>query len=44
VKIEEARAAAIHAVEARVEFWDGVLAALPSQKNLSAQQEATCLN
>ncbi len=44
VKIEEARAAAIHAVEARVEFWDGVLAALPSQKNLSAQREATCLN
>ncbi|OYY94146.1 MAG: heme oxygenase [Hydrogenophilales bacterium 28-61-23] len=32
VKLAEARAAAIRAVEARVEFWDGVLAALPSQK------------
>lgn len=31
VKIEEARAAAIHAVEARMAFWDGVLLALPSQ-------------
>lgn len=36
--IAEARAAAIHAVEARMAFWDGVLAALPSQ------QEASCLN
>ncbi|MBF0219557.1 MAG: DUF3050 domain-containing protein [Gammaproteobacteria bacterium] len=30
-KIAQARAAAVCAVEARVEFWDGVLAALPSQ-------------
>lgn len=44
VKIAEARAAAMHAVEARVEFWDGVLAALPSQVNKTTQQEAACLN
>ena len=31
VKIAEARAAAVRAVEARIEFWDGVLAVLPSQ-------------
>jgi len=37
-KLAEARAAAIRAVEARVAFWDGVLAALPSR------QEAACLN
>lgn len=43
-KIVEARAAAIRAVEARVEFWDGVLAALPSRMNQSAKQEAVCLN
>jgi len=36
VKIAEARAAAIQAVEARVEFWNGVLAALPSQIKKSA--------
>jgi hypothetical protein len=32
VKIAEAREAAIRAVEARIEFWDGVLAVLPSQQ------------
>lgn len=37
-KIAEAREAAVRAVEARMEFWDGVLAALPSK------QEAPCLN
>lgn len=31
VKIEQAKAAAERAVAARVEFWDGVLAALPSR-------------
>jgi hypothetical protein len=35
-KIAEARAAAIRAVEARMEFWDGVLAALPSQQEIAA--------
>ena len=44
VKVAEARAAAIQAVEARVEFWDGVLAALPSQINKSIRQETPCLN
>jgi hypothetical protein len=44
VKITEARNAAIRAVEARVEFWDGVLAALPNSKNKTTQQEATCPN
>lgn len=38
-KIAEARAAAIMAVEARIEFWDGVLAQLPSQ-----QEKALCPN
>ena len=38
-KIAEARTAAILAVEARMEFWDGVLAVLPSQK-----ETATCPN
>lgn len=38
-KLEEARAAAIRAVEARMEFWDGVLAVLPSH-----QEIATCPN
>ena len=37
--IAEARAAALRAVEARSEFWDGVLAALPSQ-----QETAPCRN
>lgn len=31
-KAAEARAAAIRAVEARIDFWDGVLAVLPSQQ------------
>lgn len=34
-KIAEARAAAIRAVEARMEFWDGVLAVLPSRLETS---------
>ncbi|MEW5769514.1 MAG: DUF3050 domain-containing protein [Pseudomonadota bacterium] len=38
-KIAEARDAAIRAVEARMEFWDGVLAVLPSQK-----EKMPCLN
>ena len=38
-KVAEARAAAVSAVEARMEFWDGVLTALPSQ-----QEIATCPN
>jgi hypothetical protein len=42
-KIAEARAAAIRAVEARVEFWDGVLAVLPSSQT-THEQEAACLN
>lgn len=37
-KVAEARDAAVRAVEARMEFWDGVLTALPSR------QEAACLN
>jgi len=32
VKEAEARAAAVSAVDARIAFWDGVLAVLPSQK------------
>lgn len=32
MRIAEAREAAIMAVEARIEFWDGVLAVLPSQQ------------
>ncbi len=31
VRIREAEAAAVAAIEARIRFWDGVLAALPSQ-------------
>jgi hypothetical protein len=38
-KIAEARAAAIRAVDARMAFWDGVLAVLPSQR-----ENATCRN
>ena len=44
LKIEEGRSAAIQAVEARVEFWNGVLAALPSQLKKNALQETACLN
>jgi hypothetical protein len=36
VKVEQARLAAIRAVEARIQFWDGVLAALPSQQETPA--------
>jgi hypothetical protein len=38
-KIAEARAAAVEAVDARIAFWDGVLAALPSQ-----QEKNLCLS
>lgn len=38
-RVAEARAAAIMAVEARIEFWDGVLAQLPSQ-----QEKTLCPN
>ncbi len=41
VKLAEAREAAVSAVEARMEFWDGVLAALPSQIRA---REAACPN
>jgi len=37
-RIDEARAAGIRAVEARIEFWDGVLATLPSQQ----KEPSTC--
>ena len=40
-KHEEARVAAVRAVEARIAFWDGVLAALPSQVE---KKEAVCPN
>lgn len=40
-RIGEAREAAIRAVDARVEFWNGVLAVLPSQ---NIAKEATCRN
>jgi hypothetical protein len=39
-KIAEAKAAAIRAVEARLEFWDGVLTVLPSQQ----EQKVLCPN
>jgi hypothetical protein len=35
-KIAEAREAALRAVQARIEFWDGVLAVLPSQRETAA--------
>jgi len=38
-RLAEARAAAIRAVEARIEFWDGVLAVLPSR-----QETLSCPN
>ena len=44
IRIAEAREAAVRAVEARIEFWDGVLAALPSQNNETRPQEASCPN
>lgn len=41
VRIAEARDAAVRAVEARLAFWDGVMAVLPSQL---AKLETTCPN
>ena len=35
-KWQEAEAAALHAVDARLQFWDGVMHALPSQKIISS--------
>lgn len=35
-KLEEAKAAGVRAVAARIAFWDGVLAALPSRKKEAA--------
>lgn len=40
-KLAEARAAAVQAVEARIAFWDGVMAVLPSQVE---EKEAVCPN
>ena len=40
-KVEEARAAAVRAVDARIAFWDGVLATLTSQVT---SKETACLN
>ncbi|MGQ9862546.1 MAG: DUF3050 domain-containing protein [Thiobacillaceae bacterium] len=42
VKIAEAETAARQAIEARILFWDGVLAALPSQRHETPS--AACLN
>ncbi|HEX8979081.1 MAG TPA: DUF3050 domain-containing protein [Parasulfuritortus sp.] len=36
VKLEEAKAAGVRAVDARIAFWDGVLAALPSRRKEAA--------
>lgn len=44
LKLAEAREAAVRAVEARIEFWDGVLAALPSQTQATRQAEPSCQN
>ena len=44
IKLAEAREAAQRAVDARIEFWDGVLAALPSQINATRQAEVSCPN
>jgi hypothetical protein len=41
VRISEARAAAHAALQARLCFWDGVLAALPSTRSASQQQETS---
>lgn len=43
VRIAEAETAARQAIEARIRFWDGVLAALPSQRQHSTRI-AACLN
>lgn len=45
VRLEEARMAALHAVEARIEFWDGVHAAiLQNPSTQSHKTPDTCLN
>ncbi len=36
VRIREAEAAAVEAIDARIRFWDGVMAALPSQRQQPA--------
>lgn len=36
-KWQEAETAAVHAVDARLQFWAGVMHALPSQQNISPQ-------
>jgi len=38
LRIREAEAAARQAIEARIRFWDGVLAALPSQQSLTRNE------
>ena len=38
-KWQEAETAALHAVDARLQFWDGVMRALPSQQNLSPESQ-----
>ncbi|MHB8915833.1 MAG: DUF3050 domain-containing protein, partial [Thiobacillus sp.] len=38
-KWQEAQTAALHAVDTRLEFWDGVMHALPSQQNLSPESQ-----
>lgn len=43
VRVAEAEAAARQAIEARIRFWDGVLAALPSQRQ-HPTRIAACLN
>lgn len=43
VRVAEAEAAARQAIEARIRFWDGVLAALPSQQR-HPTPNAACLN
>lgn len=43
VRVAEAEAAARQAIEARIRFWDGVLAALPSQQR-HPTPIAACLN
>lgn len=42
LRLEEARQAAIRAVEARIAFWDDVLVALPSRK--TEEKSVPCLN
>lgn len=40
-KWQEAETAARHAVDARLQLWDGVMRALPSQQNLSPESQPT---